>query len=58
MSKNKVVLLGTKGGPRMEKGLSWSTCSVIEVEGHPAGNDLPDGKLLREALTQYVIDTL
>ena len=35
MSKNKVVLLGTKGGPRMEKGLSWSTCSVIEVEGHP-----------------------
>ena len=35
MSKNKVVLLGTKGGPRMEKGLSWSTCSVIEVDGHP-----------------------
>ena len=35
MSKNKVVLLGTKGGPRMEKGLSWSTCSVIEIEGHP-----------------------
>jgi len=35
MSKNKVVLLGTKGGPRMEKGLSWSTCSVIDVEGHP-----------------------
>ena len=35
MSKNKVVLLGTKGGPRMEKGLSWSTCSVIEVEGYP-----------------------
>ena len=35
MSENKVVLLGTKGGPRMEKGLSWSTCSVIEVDGHP-----------------------
>ncbi len=35
MSKNKVVLLGTKGGPRMEKGLSWSTCSAIEVDGHP-----------------------
>ena len=35
MSKNKVVLLGTKGGPRMEKGLSWSTCSVIEIDGHP-----------------------
>ena len=35
MSENKVVLLGTKGGPRMEKGLSWSTCSVIEVNGHP-----------------------
>ena len=35
MSKNKVVLLGTKGGPRMEKGLSWSTCSVIEVDSHP-----------------------
>ena len=36
MSENKVVLLGTKGGPRMEKGLSWSTCSVIEVNGHPS----------------------
>jgi len=35
MSKNKVVLLGTKGGPRMEKGLSWSTCNVIEIDGHP-----------------------
>lgn len=35
MSENKVVLLGTKGGPRMEKGLSWSTCSVIEVDSHP-----------------------
>ena len=35
MSNNKVVLLGTKGGPRMEKGLSWSTCSVIEVDSHP-----------------------
>jgi len=35
MSKNKVVLLGTKGGPRMDKGLSWSTSSVIEIEGRP-----------------------
>ena len=35
MPMNKVVLLGTKGGPRMDKGLSWSTCSVIEIEGHP-----------------------
>ena len=35
MGKNKVILFGTKGGPRLEKGLSWPSSSVIEIDGHP-----------------------
>jgi len=35
MSENQVILLGTKGGPRVGKGTSWPTSSMIVVDGYP-----------------------
>ena len=35
MKNNKIILFGTGGGPRLEKGLSWPTSSVIEIDNHP-----------------------
>lgn len=35
MSEDKVILLGTKGGPRLTTGSSWPSSSVIEIAGHP-----------------------
>lgn len=35
MSTTKLVLLGTKGGPRLSKGSAWPSSSVLEVGGRP-----------------------
>lgn len=35
MSDAKLVLLGTKGGPRMAKGSDWPTSMVLDVGGRP-----------------------
>ncbi len=35
MSSNRIVLLGTRGGPRIAAGLSWPSSSVLEVSGRP-----------------------
>ena len=32
---DKIVLLGTKGGPRITTGSSWPSSSVIEISGRP-----------------------
>ena len=32
---DKIVLLGTKGGPRLSIGSSWPSSSVVEVSGRP-----------------------
>ena len=35
MSKddNRLILLGTKGGPRIAKGTAWPTSNLLVVEG-------------------------
>ena len=33
MSENRIILLGTKGGPRMSKGSAWPTSSVLQMAG-------------------------
>ena len=35
MSQDRVVLLGTKGGPRLTTGSSWPSSSVVEMSGRP-----------------------
>ena len=35
MPNDKVVLLGTKGGPRLTTGSSWPSSSVVEFSGKP-----------------------
>ena len=35
MPKDKLVLLGTKGGPRLTTGSSWPSSSVVEFSGRP-----------------------
>ena len=37
MSKddNRLILLGTKGGPRIAKGTAWPTSNLLVVEGKP-----------------------
>ena len=44
---NRLILLGTKGGPRIGKGSSWPTSNLLVVEGKPylidAGLGTPDG---------------
>jgi len=35
MSDNRLILLGTKGGPRIGKGTSWPTSNLLVVNGKP-----------------------
>ena len=35
MSDNRLILLGTKGGPRIGKGTAWPTSNLLVVEGKP-----------------------
>ena len=35
MTQNRLVLLGTKGGPRLTTGSSWPSSSVLEVANRP-----------------------
>lgn len=35
MADNRLILLGTKGGPRIGKGTSWPTSNLLVVEGKP-----------------------
>jgi ribonuclease BN (tRNA processing enzyme) len=35
VADNRLILLGTKGGPRIGKGTSWPTSSLLVVEGKP-----------------------
>ena len=35
MPENKIVLLGTKGGPRLTTGSSWPSSSVVQFAGRP-----------------------
>ena len=35
MIGDKVILLGTKGGPRITTGSSWPSSSVVELSGRP-----------------------
>ena len=35
MIGDKVILLGTKGGPRISTGSSWPSSSVVELSGRP-----------------------
>ena len=35
MSDNRLIMLGTKGGPRIGKGTSWPTSNLLVVEGKP-----------------------
>ncbi len=35
MTKNRLILLGTKGGPRLTTGTAWPSSSVLEVAGRP-----------------------
>ena len=35
MSDNRLILLGTKGGPRIGKGSAWPTSNLLVVEGKP-----------------------
>ena len=35
MADNRLILLGTKGGPRIGKGTSWPTSNLLVVDGKP-----------------------
>jgi ribonuclease BN (tRNA processing enzyme) len=35
VADNRLILLGTKGGPRIGKGTSWPTSNLLVVEGKP-----------------------
>ena len=35
MANDKLVMLGTKGGPRLSTGSSWPTSMVLEISGRP-----------------------
>ncbi|MBX2883712.1 MAG: MBL fold metallo-hydrolase [Granulosicoccus sp.] len=55
---NKIVLLGTKGGPRITKGAPWPTSSVLEIGGQPYLIDCGLGVTRQFAEAGYTFDQL
>ncbi|MBX2824790.1 MAG: MBL fold metallo-hydrolase [Gammaproteobacteria bacterium] len=55
---NKIVLLGTKGGPRISKGAAWPTSSVLEIGGQPYLIDCGLGVTRQFVEAGYTFDQL
>lgn len=55
---NKIVLLGTKGGPRLTAGSPWPTSSVLEIDGRPYVIDCGLGVTRQFVESGYTLDRL
>jgi len=55
---NKIVLLGTKGGPRVSKGAPWPSSSVLEIAGQPYLIDCGLGVTRQFVEAGYTFDQL